>query len=476
MKTSSVSTGFLLLMTAYFVFVTVSFSFSYSIPYGNIHTNPDSIIASEIKNRKIVMIGEPLHHDFLLYNGLINVLYNWLQICENDKSRDFTLNLVLEMDSITAYYIDNYVKTGHDSLLYSIVAPFLYMEDIEFYENLRKAGMEIESVNEKRSSKIVLNILGFEEAGLENDETILRMNQQESERWFVNDRDKNVSIKLIEFIKSHDNSEDYLVYYGALHLLDGYVNKSLGFSIPIEESYGYFLIYYLKQEFSADSVLSFVQSIYTDKVLSDTIKSVENDPDKFIVVRHFEEPLMYYYPHLFRMVFSSFVIKKLSDRVGVLENCLPGYKATQSYLRYLQGVSFITSERFENSTSLKKWLETDPEFEGLQKIDSKEHCSFIYELSKDTKSRNYGNILRDLGFDNEVYTYSERDTTYWNENWKNINKKAKFINAIGIYWIGYQQEKINAKQYLTDFTGEDHSDPADYLKWYRKKYFGYEKF
>ncbi len=493
MKNTSVSFLFVLLISVCLIFALVTNSLSCSIQDDELSTNPDSVIASAINRSKIVMLGEPMHHDLIFYNGLINVLNNWLQICDEDKSVEFTLNLVMEMDSLTAFYIDQYIKTGVDSIIYSKIAPYLYMEDIECYASLRKVGMEIESLNEKRNGKIALNILGFEEAGNENDEILLRMNQRESEKWFINDRDKNISIKLIDFIKSHDNSESYLVYYGAAHLSGGYVNKNFGFSIPVEESYGYYLLYYLKQEFGVDSVSSFVQLIDNNKLLDDTflkqfssrdvlvpsnqypIKAVEVDPNKFIVVRHIEAPLLYYNPHLFRMVFSSYVIEKLSERTEILEKCLPGYKATQFYLRYLQSVSFITGERFENSTALRKWIEANPDFDGLQMIDSKEHCSFIYELSRDPKSTNYGNVLRDLGFDNGVYSYSEKDSAYLMENWKTINRKAKFINAIGIYWIGHSKEKENAKKYLFEFTGEDHSEAQQYLKWFRKKYFNYER-
>ena len=66
-----------------------------------------------------------------------------------------------------------------------------------------------------------------------------------------------------------------------------------------------------------------------------------------------------------------------------------------------------------------------------------------------------------------------------NDDWRNnfINNwfdQLKFTNSIGIYWLGYPDEKIKAKEYLVQFSGEDFQEPEKYLQWYRMKYFGYE--
>lgn len=491
MKRTSVSFLSLLLVSVFSILVIITVSFSCGIQDDDFCTNPDSVIAAEINKSKIVLLGESPHSDFILYNGLINILHNWVQMCEKDNSQDFTLNLVLEIDSATASYIDHYNKTGIDSMLYNYVAPFLNMEDIEFYNNLSKLSLDIERLNERRSNKIVLNVLGFEEAGLNMYEYLFRMNQLESERWFVNERDKNVSLKLIEYIKNH-SSEHYLLNYGAAHLQDGYVNKNLGFSLPFEESFGYYLIHYIKQEFGEDSIMSFVQGIYIDKVFDNTylekysqkdvlipserffIKEIEPGPNLFRVIRHFVKPYGIYYPHLFPIVFSRFVLEKLSEKIQIIENYLPGYKATQFYTRYMQNIFFITGERLENSRSLKSWLEDNSAYDGLKRIDSEEYASFIFQVLQESKVYNREKLLNELGFSQEDLIQYSKDSVSWMENWKTINRKAKFINSMGIYWIGYPEEKQKAKDYLIEFTGEDHSESQEYLKWMRKKYFNYE--
>jgi hypothetical protein len=52
--------------------------------------------------------------------------------------------------------------------------------------------------------------------------------------------------------------------------------------------------------------------------------------------------------------------------------------------------------------------------------------------------------------------------------------RIRFTNSIGIYWVGYPNEKLKAKEYLKEFSGEDFAEPEKYLQWYRMKYFGYE--
>ena len=58
-----------------------------------------------------------------LYNALINVIRYWINDCEKYKSEEFVLNLVLEMDSVSAGYIDYYVRTGNDSLFHMKIMP-----------------------------------------------------------------------------------------------------------------------------------------------------------------------------------------------------------------------------------------------------------------------------------------------------------------------------------------------------------------
>ena len=68
---------------------------------------------------------------------------------------------------------------------------------------------------------------------------------------------------------------------------------------------------------------------------------------------------------------------------------------------------------------------------------------------------------------NFLPTEEEWDNTLWPE----IQIQIKFLNAIGLFWIGTEEEKKIAKTYLKTVTSKDYKNPALYLEmWYHKHY------
>jgi hypothetical protein len=498
---------FVILFFQIFLFTTGSFSCSFNNDR-DYCTNPDSVIAAEIHKGKIVMMGEMPHSSFLLYNAFINVLNNWLKSCENNRSESFTLHLVFEVDSLTAEYINDYVHRENDSLMFYLIAPYAAMEDIEFYTKLRNFNKEVDRLNEGRAGKNSINIIGFEEIGMNTKWENSLKNQAESERWFVNQRDEYTSSHLINYIRSYGNQsneirshvnrvnynhDQYLLLYGDAHLQNGYVNKNLGFTIPLEESFGYYLAYYLNKEFGEDNVTCFEQGIYNEKVFENTflnkysskdvlvpsdefpLKDTDPAPNMFRVIRHFVSPFVRYEPHPFNTVFSRYEIERLLDKIELLEKFRTGYKANLFFVKYLQKAFLITGAINENSLELRGWLNENPGFSGLERMDSPEYSAFIYGVLKEPGNNDRMKLLNELGFSGEDFTFYSNDSVTWSSNWKEINKKAKFVNCIGMYWIGYPEERSKAKEYLVQFTGEDYSAPEEYLKWYRSKYYGYSE-
>ena len=473
-----------------FIFYLSTFAFSCKTTEQDFCTNPDSVIASEINKRKVVMLGESPHNDFVLYNAMINVIKYWADECVKDMGHEYVLNLILEMDSTAANYIDYYIKTGKDSMINEKISPYVYMEDIECFRNLRKINIYIDTLNIKRKNKIVMNVLGFEDIGFNVDENYLRKNQRDSELWFVNERDKNTSEKLIRYIKSHDGNNHFLMLYGGAHLQNGFVNKNLGFSIPDKETFGYYIAYYLKQEFGEDNILTFIQGMYNFDLFSGT--NVEKYSNQNVLIPSNEFPLKHFnpeaysywvirtfhlhYPHSFSFVFSKYIIEKLAEEIEIYEKLLPGFKANQRYTGDLQRIYFITGEKFENSEELRAWLDSKPKFNNLERFDSREFSSFIYSVYLESIS-NYEmkKLLNNYGFLDGDFNLYSKDSILWKDNWTLINQNAKFINAIGIYWMGYPNEKLIAKNYLTDFSAVDYAEPEKYLQWYRKKFMNYDE-
>jgi hypothetical protein len=77
-----------------------------------------------------------------------------------------------------------------------------------------------------------------------------------------------------------------------------------------------------------------------------------------------------------------------------------------------------------------------------------------------------------MGWDDQIM--SNQFMPGYEKDWQLALPRMKFINCIGIYWVGYPDEKVKAKEYLVKFSGEDFAEPEKYLQWYRMKYYGYE--
>jgi hypothetical protein len=82
--------------------------------------------------------------------------------------------------------------------------------------------------------------------------------------------------------------------------------------------------------------------------------------------------------------------------------------------------------------------------------------------------------LHNLGFRLSQLLPPPDSATWWQKIWPEEIKHVKFINAVGIFWIGYPDEKAAAKKYLMEFSGQDLDEPGEYFKWYRKKYYDYD--
>jgi hypothetical protein len=71
----------------------------------------------------------------------------------------------------------------------------------------------------------------------------------------------------------------------------------------------------------------------------------------------------------------------------------------------------------------------------------------------------------------EALTWIASDE-WLNGPWKTLSPRIRFLQCLGIYWMGYPAEKEKAKEYLIQFSGQKADSPATYLKWYRKACLG----
>ena len=474
----------------YFIFILIlsSFSCSHKSSDFNVDADPDSVIASEINSDKIVMLGENPHINVILYQSLIDVLNTWAIITKANSTVDNSLTLILEMDSADAHIIDTYIKTGNDSLMKEFITPYSYYETLEFYSKLRGFQTQLDSINNSTKFKIYFNIEGFEEIGrkLNLDTTWLMKNKRESELYFIKERDSITANNIIKYLYNQPNTK-VLMFYGAGHLQYGLINKNYFDDLNEEQTKGYYLSYYLKKKYGEDNVLTVNQFTFEPSDLPNNLLGYYKGKSMLIVpndVSEWNRPELYdifvFKPfkvlkiHRFSFVFSNVVLGKLSNAVTTFEIFLPGYKASVGYWNSLSDIYFITGQKYKNSNELSNWIDKTKKDDRFERLDSKEFELEMYKLYNESLSNPAAkDILYEFGFEEKDLNQSSIDSIEWNNKvWVNVQPKIKFINAIGVYWIGYTDEKMKAKKYLIEFSGQDYDEPEKYLQWYRKNILG----
>ncbi len=178
-------------------------------------------------------------------------------------------------------------------------------------------------------------------------------------------------------------------------------------------------------------------------------------------------------PHDFKFVFSGFIIDKLILHIKNMEKYLPGYFASQNYYESLNGIFFINGYKYKNSSELENWRAENTGYSGFGRINSDEFERTIYEVFlKSSISNGPKSILFSLGLTEEDFEPGNTDSTDWHTRiWPVLRNKIKFMNAVGMLWTGYANEKIIAKQFLQEYTGENYEDPGEYMNWFRNKYY-----
>jgi hypothetical protein len=451
----------------------------------NTNYNPENLIAKEINERKIVIIGEAPHSHPSGYNEVIKILYEWLEECRRTGNNSQTLNLVLEIDDSLASLSNKYLKTGILSSLIDSNITLASYETIEFFTKLRNFSESLDSLKNKYpKSNLKFNVLGFEESVYNFNSEFFKKTTSEIQYWFVKDRDSVVSQKFINYFTKNRNDK-YLIYYGLSHLQKGYVNKKMpGFSIKEDSCYGYYLAGYLKKEFGENNVITIAKEMMPPQSLkrigldslinkyylaeSQNLKLLNNSQkvDYFFLNPYIEVP-----NHFFGYVYSRKVFEKALEKFTLYEKSKPGTWLYDFVEKKFKELSYSTGNIFNNASEFKVWLNNQKTFD-LSHFDTKEYKDYLYKsFSNDKNARA---ILKQLGFENNIDDYNSMDTAEWNNKiWPEALKNIKFINAIGIYWAGYPDEKINAREFLKNFSGEDYSEPEKYLQWWRNVYHNY---
>ena len=473
------------------------------------YINIGRMVANKLFEKKIVMFGDYGHNQPAPYSDINSILNNWLSISTNDN-KSVNLTYIIEYDNETITGLNQYIASGNINPLLNCVLPDSYLEFLEYSTKLREFSIRIDSINHFRKNKLSFNIKGFEEVGKNNYDKVAKLTEKEWVLWFIKERDSITSTGIIDYMQTNPE-EQILIFYGGAHLIKRLWDKSVywgygnNFNFSTYEKHGYFLAHYLVNKFGDDNISMFdfwqnpdIKNLLKDSQLQNYSSKLENNnfitkainlnlPDSlsyddyiYIVMNNNYLPLIES-----NRICSNLILEKTIKQINKAKVWFPGYVAANSYFEGLDNIFNLTGLLFQNDTLLNEWYNKNTFDEMDWLYSNKFHDTLLAIIKYKAPKGAYFEVFK-YSF-NQWFEYygiycklSDTLKDYFeNDDWRNnylnnLFNQLRFTNSIGIYWLGYPDEKIKAKEYLIQFSGEDFQEPEKYLQWYRKKYFGYD--
>ena len=431
------------------------------------------------------MLADFGHCQPLPYQSLISVLNSWLSMVRNQETDQNNLSLILEWDDEIVADINRYIKTGDLEELLDFWLPYSSLEMLEFFFDLRIISEEIIDINKTSSEKVNFEILGGEVANLFGQPDQLKYSETEAVKAFVNERDSLSANKIISYLHAN-RAQKALIFYGSLHLIKNKVNKNITNVLNDEDSYGYYLAHYLKKEFGEDLVFTVHQtSIPAREIESSQFADVRDEnilvfsrnipweklqPENYdaFIIRH----EVFIPEHPLSLIFSRRIIEKDIEKMKFIYPYLPGFQAQRYYDMALNSLKFLTGKNLLTIEEWDNWYEENG-FDGLARLNSEAFAREIF----DDYYQNYDKYITRqrlfmLGFGPAIMSPNNiPDSTTWKEViWPDVLPKIIQLNAIGINWIGYPDEKAQAMEILLPVS-EERTHNSKYLKYWRKGHY-----
>ena len=461
------------------------------------YTNPDYHVAKELFNKKIVMLGDYAHQSANPERRVIKTLNNWLDICI-EKGKNYNLSLIIEFAPDRVSALNTYIQTGDLKSYCDKATNGTSLQDLEYFGLLRKFSQKIDSFNHNSNYKLSFKIAGFEQyTDSMNFNYLLRWQEREAELWFINTRDTMLSRDIIEY-STNNPDEQILIFYGIAHLQNYLVDKlEESRVLQQNERMGHFLAYYLKRYFGESSVETFAPlNCMRSPLRFDSLKRIfknnelELKRNEEIIFRPEELSHPVYWdttydyiintnktvdkPIYTHDIYSRYIFDKTVKRINLLRKALPGFKAVSNYQGLLQGLKFFTGIGFKSDSELTEWV-SENNYDAIDWLYNDKFADNIKSMILRYENRRYINpVIRSYGIPIIPDSLYLPDEKWIKSELPKLLEQIKFTNSIGIYWFGYPDEKIKAKEYLVKFSGEDFAEPEKYLQWYRKKYFDYD--
>ena len=334
--------------------------------------NPEEQLVHELAKKRVVMIGEFYHESALPMHGLTSYLSTWLTMIQRGNTDQYNITLFVEDDRQVAALVLDYLKTGDLRPLLNYVLPSTSLERLEFYADLRRIYLHIDSLNAvmPHSKQITFDVQGPEEMNV-FDPRYIDSSRTATASYFLEDRDSLTAQNVIAYLKDHP-LQKALIYYGSGHLIKMKdVSKDFGGSGV--QGKGNLLAYYLKKQYGDNDVLC-VSPIPDNRAQinlksfgdSDVLFYSANIPwvvtqstfelmrpdyfDAFIIRKETMCPI-----HPLRLFFSNANITASIKRLESLEPHLSGIFAKRFYDQSLRTLRFLTDSNFSTSAEWNRW-------------------------------------------------------------------------------------------------------------------------
>ncbi len=452
----------------------------------NFHLHPNSYIVDQLSNKKIIMLGDFQHLNALPYKSLISLLQEWLDKVRNGESKDYNIVLILEAGPQEVSILKQFISTGNWKPLLDFWLPYSTIEWLEFCADLRSVVDQINKINDHSYySKIRFDIFGGEESNIFDHPEFLKYSKSEGSKYFVNIRDSITSQNIINYLNKNKDRKA-IIFYGNLHLIKNYVNKNIAGVSPDSEAYGYCLAHYLKQEYGDESILSINQYRVSRQMIKNSPFADAKDSNIFVyskdipwrsiqpqnydafILRHEKRTSQ----HRLTNIFSINVIKADIDRIQFLEKYMPGYLAESYYNMVRKSLQIITGKNFSTVSEWQIWIKNN-KYDGTARLNSKIFKNEIFDLYyRHPDDRQIKWELYYLGFEPRIVSSRLLPKSEWDMVWNDAQHRIKYLNEVGIYWVGTAEEKLQAKKILDKFIAKgkhrEITRPQDYLKLYRK--------
>src|SRR4030095_5435493 len=457
----------------------IFFAFSCSNINSRIDENPEKKVAELLFQKRVVMVADYGHQNSAPRYSLLKMLNEWFEIAKTSKG-NHSITLILERDSNNVNDLNYFLNTGDIDSIYS--AAFLYgtLEEIDFYNNLRKFKQKLDSIENKR---ITFHLKGFEQV---LDDNFYRLSEKEGDLWFVSARDSVTASGIINYMNSNPD-DNILIFYGGDHLQNGLLEKTGTPTLKYSERLGYYLAYYLKKEYGDKQVLTIGQAIAdsthflytaleqykrTNILLESKLLPTDGwweklDSKNFdmYILRH---DIFIIHPHRNNLVFSRKCIEHAIQRLNELENIGVEFETSKRiYVEILEKLFIMTGTKFENGNDLKLWYENN-NFLGLKRFRKKEFADQIFNYYySNIGNRRAMRMLNEYGLGPGVFDKPIDSTKFDRYDEKGILWQA-YHNAESVFWVGYPDEKEEAKKILIQYSGQNFDKPEQYLEWNRK--------